>query len=1210
MLHGNWKMRVGTRSVLAVAFCAAALAQTNEGSIAGVVQDPTGAAVPDAQITAKEKQTGTSYKSTSGGAGNYSIANVKIGSYDITATAPGFSTAQVTGVIVQVGTVSSINISLQTGTVNQTVTVTGDAPTIQTESADIGTVVTTKQVLDLPLALGSTVQSMRSPEAFVFLTPGTVGPGTNGAGSNGASTGGAFESKITGGQNYGTEVLLDGASTYRSENGSSFDEAAPSVEALSEFRVETSTMPPEYGRTTGGIEIFSTKSGTNSFHGTAYDLFRNEDLDANTWYNNYIGLPRALDKQNDYGGTLGGPVWIPKLYHGKNKTFFFFSWEQYRQNQGGTSTSTVPTAAERNGDFSQVLNTADVIVPAASNPCGEPIYSGEIFDPSTSRVVNGTPCRTSFLTETGKNAIPSAMLSAQGQKILSYIPAPQNSALINNFTYPWSYPLLDTDETIRIDQNVSDKQKFFVSYTSRDNDRDSTTPIWNNPAGQGRAQDFFTHWSRLGDDYTFSPTVLNHFNLGFNRTNSKNVGAGVRLGNGADWNQTLGVPGASGPMFPSISLGEPGFTNFGDNVDNDTIDYGWRVNDIANWVKGKHNMAFGVDYRYQIFEPGSINNQSGSLNFARAETAGSNGGAAGLSGNGVASMLLGVVDNGNLNAYASQAKWLAHYYALFAQDSYKITSNFTFSYGLRWDVDAPRYEAHGNTSNISLTAPNPGAGGLPGALVFAGSGPGRNGNVHETWANTWHKDFAPRIGFAWTPPGTNNKMVLRGGFAIYYGALTYADFGNDLQTGFQANPTFNSPNGFTPAFTLASGFPAYATPPNLDPSQVNFQGNPANAYVDPSNGRPAMVNNWSFDIQQQLATDLILDVGYVGQHSTHLRSNIDPINNLNPSYFGLGSLLSASINSPAAAAAGISLPYAAFPGARTVAEGLLPYPQFFALNTDCCLENLGQSSYESLQIELQRRFHAGLNLLASYTWSKTITDADSIMPFFANLAGGGSIQNPFNLKNEKSLSNQDVPQNLALSYIYELPVGKGKPFLNKGGFTNAIVGGWSVSGIQTYHSGQPESFCCATGIPFFDGGIRFDLVPGQSIWSQQYLSGHYNPATDPIFNAKAFIDPNAPARIAAGGAYQLGDMSRTIGTIRSFFYTSEDFNILKRTQITERSDILLQVSLLDAFNRHIFDNHVGPSGFTNPNASNFGIMNPGALILGPRRIQLQLKLEF
>src|SRR5579864_51329 len=351
-----------------------AIGQTNQGSISGNVFDPSGALVTGAKITARDVSTGAVYETVSSSAGAFKLPNMNVGNYDVTATAPGFKTATYKGVVVQVATTSALDIRLQTGTVSETVSVNADVPTVQSESSDIGTVVTTKQILDLPLPLGSTVQAMRSPEAFAFLTPGVVGPGSD------SGNGGTFESKISGGQNYATEVLLDGAGTTRSENGSSFDETAPSVEALGEFKILTSTVPAEFGRTTGGIESFNTKGGTNKFHGTAYELFRNEDLDANVWGNNYClanrtsnlcgasrsTYARPLDRQNDYGGTLGGPVIIPHLYNGRDKTFFFFSWEQYRQTQGGVTTSTVPTAKERSGDFSEFLGAG--LVDSHGNP--------------------------------------------------------------------------------------------------------------------------------------------------------------------------------------------------------------------------------------------------------------------------------------------------------------------------------------------------------------------------------------------------------------------------------------------------------------------------------------------------------------------------------------------------------------------------------------------------------------------------------------------------------------------------------------------------------------------------------------------------------------------------------------------------------------------------------------------------------------------------
>src|SRR5882724_8379502 len=318
-------------------------AQSDRGSIAGTVEDSTGSVVSNAQVVAKAKESSSQYTATTGPTGGYRIPHAKVGVYTITVTAGGFKTAEKTGVEVQVNTVASLDFALTIGDVKDTVTVVADAPAIQSESSDIGTVVSTKQIEELPLGLAATGQShLRSPESFVFLAPGTTGPGTTTGGSSGI-----FESKLSGGQSFSTEVLLDGASIIHAELGSQFDENAPSVEAMNEFKVTTSTIPAEFGRTSGGVESFTTKSGANAFHGTAFDILRNDKLDANSWTNNFNGAPKPRDHQNDFGGSLGGPVWVPKLYNGHNKSFFFFSWEQYRLNQGGTNVTTLPTDAER-----------------------------------------------------------------------------------------------------------------------------------------------------------------------------------------------------------------------------------------------------------------------------------------------------------------------------------------------------------------------------------------------------------------------------------------------------------------------------------------------------------------------------------------------------------------------------------------------------------------------------------------------------------------------------------------------------------------------------------------------------------------------------------------------------------------------------------------------------------------------------------------------
>ncbi len=1185
--------------LLATLLAGSLLAQSSLGSLSGSITDTSGAVVPGVKITAKETSSGTVYNTVSNGDGQYTIPNVRIGSYEITAEFSGFKTFQSTGVAVQINATTTLNIVLQPGQISETVTVEGSAPTIQTDTSDVGSEVTTKQMLDLPLPLGSVVQSMRSPEAFVFLIPGAIGPGTAGSGSQNGTNGGTFESKISGGQAYGTEVLLDGASTTRSENGSSFDETAPSVDALSGFREITSIPTAEFGRTTGGITSFALKSGTNAYHGSAYEFFRNEDLDANTWFDNQHDIARSVgarDRQNDYGLTFGGPVRIPKLYNGKDKTFFFFSWEQYRQSIGGVTPSTVPTTAEKGGDFSADLTSTVLGV----NPCdGSNIYAGQIFDPGTTRTVNGQQCRTAF----AGNVIPSNQLSQIGQKILSYYPDPTNSAKTNNYSLPFNLPLLDTSMSIRGDQNLSERQRLFFSYASRDNVRTSVNPYFANQVGTGRSQDFFTHYFRSGYDFVFSPTLINHLLVAYDRTNSANQVKNAF--EGKNWDSILGITGTpGGPMFPQIGPGEGATAQIGDNVFGDTIDNHYGLTDTMDWIRGKHSMKFGYEQRYTRYDPIDESNSSGTFNFARAQTAGTpltNG----QSGNGIASLLLGLVDNSSVTQKAGQPEWLTNYIAVFYQDTYKVTKSLTLNLGLRWDVDVPRRERYDQTSNISLTAPNPGANGRPGALVFAGTGPGRNGVSGERWAETWMKDFGPRVGFAWSPDFLHGNTVVRGGYAIYYGPLQYADFGGYNRQGFQANPGFSSPDGFTPAFNIASGFPPYAPPPNLDPSQWNYSGV---QYLAPSYGRPPMIQNWTIEIQRELAKDLILDVAYVGTHGTHLHSNYDAVNSLNPTYFSLGKTLSEQ-----AGTAGVTLPYASFPTNLIVAQALVPFPQYFGFNTDGQLENLGQSTFNALEASLTRRFHDGLNLMASYTWSKTLTDADDSLPFFATLHGGGSAQNPFNLNGEKTYSNQDVPQMFVLSYVYELPFGKGHKLLNKGGVTNMVVGGWEFSGIHRYQSGQPLSFCCATGVPAFSGAIRFDTVLGQPFFSQAWmnnascLTAIVNPCS--VFNPGAFLDPNSPARINAGGAYQFGTMARTLGNVRMKNFDNEDFNLLKRFPITESVNLEFKATAANAFNRHVFD-RPGDTNANDATNNTFGIINTNATLQPPRRLQLELKLNF
>jgi hypothetical protein len=1200
---------------------------TTRGAISGIVTDSSGGAVENAEVIAVESSTKTTYKARTGSSGDYRFSDLLVGNYDVTVSASGFKASTSHGVIVELSSIRNVDVVLQPGSTSDSVTVNINAVNLETQTSDVGTVITTQQVLDLPLALGG-VGATRSPEAFVFLVPGTTGPGTN----NGA--GGVFESKISGGQNFGTEVLLDGASMERSENGSSFDEAGPSVEAIGQFKVVTSTPSADFDRSTGGWETFLTKAGTNQYHGSVYEIMQNRDLNANGFFNNAFGTARPPDTKNDYGLTFGGPVWIPKLYNGHDKTFFFFSWEQYKQNQGATVISTVPTTAERTGDFSALLgppvtaNGQPVI-----NPCtGQQVLTNQIFDPSTTTIVGGVPCRFPFATN---NVIPTVNSTAAA--VLALIPAPQNTNLTNNLDFSSSGTINDTLMSVRVDHNFSWKDKVFFTYNSRDNAHEPLNVQFDGPAYPGgQFQNFFTHYIRVGWDHAFTPTLLNQFAAGYNRTNSLNVGSSVSLG--TNWDQKLGITGLpTNNIFPVFNFGG-GLDSAGYNINGDTIDNGYPVNDTLSWVHGKHSFRFGTNLNLQVFDPTTQQNESGTFNFGTGETAAFLN--APSTGFGLASFELGQVDNANASAYAGTPKFVQRYYAFFAQDDWKVTSTLTLNLGLRWSVDTPRFETHGNYTNFSPTTPDPGAGGIPGAEIFAGVGTGRNGNVQEQWANTYYKDFAPRLGFAWAPGFLNQKTVLRGGYSIYYGPIVYADFGaGGLLQGFTANPGFASPNGFDPAFNIGTGFPAYTPPPDLDPGQLGFLASPW--YVDPTWGRPAMVQNWSFEVQHKLPWDLLLDVAYIGTHATHLRSQFDNLNTLNPSFFSMGNELNETIS-----AAGVAAPYAGFPSSALVAQALVRFPQYGVVNGDCCLENQGQSSYDALQASVSHRFNNGLTLLASYTFSKTLTDAaDSILPDFANFAGGGTPQNPYDHNGDKSISTQDIPHTFVLSYLYQLPVGQGKKFLNKGGIANRVVGGWEVGAVQRYQSGQPLSFGCATGVPAFNGCIRYDQVQGQPLTSASVRNGTFSPinslhaakcdptgdghftndpgnaalgilpSSDLYFNCAAFFDPNYVAARTPGVPYTFGTLGRVIGTVRSQAFFNEDFSINKRTKITEKTDILLRADLLNATNRHVLARPVtsGPldlSGQFGTIASTaypsaFGNQNSFGRI-----VQFSLKVEF
>ena len=1185
-------------------FTPIAFSQSVRGSLSGSVLDQSGAAIPGAKIVARDPNTGISRETISSSEGTYRFPELNLGSYDISASAPGFSTQVQHGVQITIGNVSALNITLATGSTESTINVDASAPSVDTQSSDVGGTVQSRQILQLPLALGG-VGALRSPESFMFLLPGTTGPGT--ANSNN----GIYTLKIAGGQSFTNEDLLDGASQTRSENGSSFDEEAPSVEALQEFKVITGIPAAEYGRTGGGVETFVTKSGTNQYHGSFFDIFRNEALDANTWFNNgnlvlnctgANATPsctnlyrRPDDKQNDYGVSLGGPASIPHWFDASNKLFFFFAWEQLKRRVGGTQISTVPTPLERGGDFTDLYNPANPPSTGSMviNPCdGQPIYPGEIFDPSTQRIVNGTPCRSAFKG----NVIPQQRFSTVGKNILNSIPLPTTSGLYNNYFFASSIPITNTTYTIRIDASLSPRHKIFGSYSTRDNLRTCCgTPLLPYPEDSGTwQQNFETHFGRAGWDFIISPTVLNHFNFGYNRSVSANF-AYPTLDN-VNYTQQLGINNAPfSKNFPGINFdGRDQYRNLGNGLNNNWIDNGFRLNDSVSIGKGRNNLKFGMDFRIQQFSP--LSYPTPTLIYSRAQTA-SDPANSEFNGNSLASLLLGQVSSGNFGAGVTSRlpRWTSYYYALFAQDDLKVNDKLTLNLGIRWDVDVPRTEAHNNTSNFNPTATDP-EYGIPGAVVF-----GTQSKGNTRWIHTYYKDIAPRIGFAFAP-FSNDRTVFRGGAAIVYGPMLYADDGNGMNAGYKLQPVFTSSDGFSPSFLSDQGFPAYAQPPNFDPGI--FNGQPvSNNYITSSFNKPSQLYEWSLQLQQQLAQDFILEIGYLGHKAQNLRSTLQNINNIPLSAFGLGNQLSSSV---AGNNVGITAPFQGFfslwGAGAPIQRALRPFPQYSAIDSGCCLQNVGMSSYNALLVSVRRRYRNGLSLQASYTWAKNLTDADSAIP------GGGpnvpQIQNPTDLRQEKALSALDIPHTVVLAPLYQLPFGKGKAYLNRG-FASYVAGGWEVGTVQRYQSGQTISFCCATPIPGWDNSIYYTRDPAQPLASAAYRSGNLNPflsGQNRYFNPAAFIDPNSTA-VRGTGAYGFGNIPRVTGEVRSQRYFNEDVSLSKTTPIREGVSFIFKTELLNAFNRHQF---AIPD--TNPADSSFGI--PTGTVSLPRNIQFTARIAF
>jgi hypothetical protein len=1067
-------------------------AQGGAGAITGVVLDPSGSVVPGAAITIRNLDTGVSNKTATNDSGVYNVPSLIIGTYEVRVEADHFKTAVRDQVLVETANVVRVDIVLEVGTVQDKVTVTAGPPLLQPELAEAATEVTRNSLNELPFALTG---SARDPFSFVRLTPGATYVIVQGQPA----------AAIAGGRNYYTEVYVDGVPVMYNAEQNTPSTATPAYDTVAEFRVETATPPAEYGRTSGGAVLLSTRSGTNDLHGNVVGLLHNSYFDA-TRFN--ARLPDTT-RQGEFAGSLGGPVIIPHLYNGRNKTFFYLNYTGFRRvNVLEGQVATVPTSAMKNGDFS--ANPTVIYDPATGDAQGQ-------RQPFPGNVIPAN--RISALSKTFEAAVPDPNAPGFSANYIGTAPASEHT---NSFN-------------VRIDEQISNTQKLSARIQWRDNPKTYA----NGPLPyvlQGSQDSPNTRGGVLNHDYILRPSVVNRFSLGVSRFEDLQISQDSTL--------PYKVPGAFTGGFPRISFSGQGFPDWTVNSYGFEGDDTYTLADSVSWTHGRHTFKFGARTNEWRRHDLSFNNRWGNYTFNQLTTGqpGVNG-----TGNSYASFLLGGIGSGSM-AYNTPVEHRSMYLGLYVQDNFKVSRRLTIDYGLRWEFQHPWCEVGSRVSNMDWNTPNPGAGGALGAVIFGGTGPGRSGI--DCFLQSYYGGWGPRLGMAYQ---LASNTVVRAGYGIMRPPLR----GPDLNlTGFNANISLTSPNGgYTPAFYWESGWPTGVAklPPFLDPTIQNGQG--TNSVTKGEKAYSGMVQQWQFAVQH-IVKQALIEVAYVATTGHHLQNGVisgsngppEQLNQLPADYLKLGSLLTQNINSPVVVAAVYALPYAGFNG--TLAQSLRNFPQYGDVYIiDSSIFN---SNYQALLIKAEKRLSNGLQFLVSYSLSKTLDD------FYRPI-------DTYNRKLDKALDTfqGDVPQRLVLSFWYEFPWGKGKRILNHG-FLGQVLGGIAVAGIESYSSGGVINVPGTNTLPLFNWGNRPNVVPGVAISTHpgradfQPLNALTGARGDLYLNPVAFTQP-AP--------FTFGTLGPVLPNIRTFGTITEDLSAVKRMAWREARYIEVRADFFNAFNR-------------------------------------------
>lgn len=1172
-------------AVMILMVCVSASAQSDRGTITGTVKDPAQAVVAGATISATNKATGAQSQTVSTETGNYTLASLPAGIYDLSVEAATFKKSLSAGVQVQVAQTTRMDIVMEIGANSEVVTVTAETPLLKTESAEQSTTISRERLNELPINFAAN-GAIRNPLAFVNLLPG-------------ASINGISNVRVNGMPNSSFKVTVDGQDITSGNLQDRWDETQPSVEMLQEFTLQSSNYSAEFGQVGGGLFNFTSRSGSNDFHGSVYGYFANEAF--------YAGLPfltnpskpdehlRPRNRKFDYGFTVGGPVWIPKLYRGRNKTFFFFNFERYQETVDSVQTQTVPTLKMRSGDFSEIL-TGRVL---GTDALGRPIMENAIYDPATTRVVNGQVVRDPF----PGNIIPNfqSRVDPVAARIQALIPAPTNASITNNFQPIATSPKVQTIPGVKVDHNFNERSKMAFYWSKTGSHLLLSNDGLPAPITGLRDVQIYSHTSRLNYDHTFSPTFLVHAGAGYIRyLNPDSAPPSV-----TDYDATSGIGLKNTPELGFPRLG--GLNNAFGGVGNITNGFGptqrnkyWndKLTGVLSGtlIRGNHTYKAGTEYKKDFWIVHTAALVAGSYNFSANETALPYLGTTSVGGRNIgfqyASFLLGQVNNGSI-ANTSINDYRRPSWSFYAQDTWKVRQNFTLDYGLRWDYTSAAHERFFRTSAFAPTLPNPSAGGRLGATAYEGFGEGRCNCV---FAPAYKYGFGPRVGGAYQ---INSKTVFRAGWGISYTqapVLTYVGTNTQvIGVGFNTL-NFGSPGFGTPITTLANGLqyaPADLTAATLAPGirPTPGQTNSPPPFVDPNGGRPGRVNQWSISLQRELTRNLVVEVAYVGNRGVWLTSGdsqnlgLNDLNAIRPETLqarGLDltnaadqQLLRSPINSAAAQSRGFLSPYPGFPGGASVAQSLRPYPQFGTLFVS--YSPRGNTWYDSLQAKLTKRYSHGLDLTAAFTWQKEL-----VRGLENNRGRGAAINDVFDIDKQKVLSSNSQPLVFVVGFNYETPaVGPNR-------LVRTMLGGWTVGGILRYSSGQliriPGSNNNLGTLLF--RGTSVDRVPGEPLFLKDPNCGCLDPRND------VFLNPNAWRDAPAG---EFGSTALYLNEYRWMRRPDEQLSVGRQFRLKERLSFHIRMEFFNVFNR-VFLNPPSSGNITaqpsNTLFNGFGQVNP------------------